>query len=47
MSHNNGKFVVPNLTGKYSEFKREEYSIMMTRIESVNNVMTEKCNHYH
>merc|ERR1712154_589608 len=29
--------------GKYSDFKREEYSIMNTRIESINNIMTEKC----
>eukprot|EP01084_Bolivina_argentea_P270175 459350_1 len=42
MNSNNTKFNVP-ITGKYVDFKREEYSIMMTRIESINKVMTEKC----
>eukprot|EP00483_Globobulimina_turgida_P001608 UN01610 len=41
-SNSNNKLNVL-ITGKYADFKREEYSIMMTRIESINKVMTEKC----
>eukprot|EP01084_Bolivina_argentea_P270173 459347_1 len=31
-------------SGKYSDFKKEEYNIMQTRIAAINNILTEKCN---
>eukprot|EP00483_Globobulimina_turgida_P002068 UN02070 len=29
--------------GKYGDFKKEEYSIMLTRVESINQTLTQKC----
>eukprot|EP01083_Nonionella_stella_P068343 181385_1 len=30
-------------SGKFSDFKKEEYHIMMNRIQTLNNILTEKC----